>query len=162
MRALRAEFSTCWIDVPNCSICNVAVHPAYEQHEEISVIMRITRVPNSAATTRCDIIVISASPLGTHHHNFLGWFLFKSYRCLVWWTGGSCCPCSSWWHLDCGVVCCCEIVADGAYASTSHGLMVICRHIVVLVKHQHLVAKNERAHTFIDWCNNYRWPNDTC
>ena len=61
MRALRTEFSTGGI-----------VHPANEQHKEISVIIRITRGPNSAATTRCDIIVISASPLGTHHRdNFL-------------------------------------------------------------------------------------------
>ena len=42
-----------------------------------------------------------------------------------------------------------EIVADGAYASTSHGLMVLCRHIVVLAKYQHLVA-NERGQICID------------
>ena len=53
-----------------------------------------------------------------------------------------------------------EIVADGAYASTSHGFMILCRHIEVLVKDQHLVA-NERGQSFIDGCNNYRWPNDT-
>ena len=48
-----------------------------------------------------------------------------------------------------------EIVADGGYASTSHGLMVLCRHIVVLAKYQHLVA-NERGQSFIDGCNHYR------
>ena len=37
-----------------------------------------------------------------------------------------------------------EIVADGAHASTSHGLMVLCRHVAVLAKYQHLVA-NERG-----------------
>ena len=42
-----------------------------------------------------------------------------------------------------------EIVADGAYASTSHGLMVLCRHIVVLPKDQHHVT-NERGQSFID------------
>ena len=36
-----------------------------------------------------------------------------------------------------------DIVADGAYASTSHGFMVICRHIVVLTKDQHLVAVSQ-------------------
>ena len=41
-----------------------------------------------------------------------------------------------------------EIVADRAYASTSHGPMVLCRHIVVLAKYQHLVA-NERGQYFI-------------
>ena len=52
-----------------------------------------------------------------------------------------------------------EIVADGAYASRSHGLMVLCRHIEVLTKDQHLVA-NDRGQSFIDWCNNDRWPID--
>ncbi len=69
-----------------CGLDIVAVHPENEQHKEISVIMRTIRVPNSAATTSCDIIVIilSASPFGTHHSdNFLGWLLFKSCRCLV-------------------------------------------------------------------------------
>ena len=42
-----------------------------------------------------------------------------------------------------------EIAADGAYASTSYGLMVLCRHIVVLAKDQHLVA-NERGQICID------------
>ena len=42
-----------------------------------------------------------------------------------------------------------EIVADGAYASTWHGFMVLCRHIVVLAKYQHLVA-NERGQICID------------
>ena len=42
-----------------------------------------------------------------------------------------------------------EIVSDGAYASTSHGLMVLCRHIVVLPKYQHLVA-NKRGQICID------------
>ena len=43
-----------------------------------------------------------------------------------------------------------EIVADGAYASTSHiGLMVLCRHILVLAKDQHIVA-NDIGQSFID------------
>ena len=42
-----------------------------------------------------------------------------------------------------------EIVENEAYASTFHGLMVLCRHIAVLAKHQHLVAK-ERGYYFID------------
>ena len=54
-----------------------------------------------------------------------------------------------------------EIVVDGAYASTSHGFMVLCRHIAVLAKDQHHVA-NEKGQYFIDGCNNDRWPNDTC
>ena len=37
-----------------------------------------------------------------------------------------------------------DIVADGADDNTSHGLMVLCRHLVVLAKDQHLVA-NERG-----------------
>ena len=41
-----------------------------------------------------------------------------------------------------------EIVADGANANTSHGIMVLCRHIVVLSKDKHLVA-NERGQYFI-------------
>ena len=54
-----------------------------------------------------------------------------------------------------------DIAADGADTSTSQGFMVLCRHIVVLVKNQHLVA-NERGQSFIDGCNNDRWLNDTC
>ena len=54
-----------------------------------------------------------------------------------------------------------DILADGADVSTSHGSMVLCTHIVVLAKDQHLVA-NERGQSFIDGCNNDRWPNDTC
>ena len=42
-----------------------------------------------------------------------------------------------------------ESVADGASASTSHVLMVLCRHIVLLAKDQHLVA-NERGQICID------------
>ena len=52
-----------------------------------------------------------------------------------------------------------EIVADVAYASTSHGLMVLCRHIAVLTKDQQLVA-NERGQYFIGGCNNDRWRNN--
>ena len=49
------------------------LRPSNEQHKDISVIMRITRVPNSAAISRADIIVMSASPWGPHHrYNFLG------------------------------------------------------------------------------------------
>ena len=42
--------------------------------------------------------------IGTHHRdNFLGWLMFISCRCLVYWT---CCACSSWWYLDWEAVCC--------------------------------------------------------
>ena len=40
-----------------CGLDIVAVHPANEQLEDINVIMCITRVSNSAAISRCDIIV---------------------------------------------------------------------------------------------------------
>ena len=46
-----------------------------------------------------------------------------------------------------------EIVADGADARTSQGLMVICRHVVVRANDQHLVA-NERGQYFVDGWNN--------
>ena len=42
-----------------------------------------------------------------------------------------------------------EIVAGGSYASTSNGRMVLCRHIVILAKYQHLAA-NARGQSFID------------
>ena len=40
-----------------CGLDIVGVHPANEQHEDINLIMCITRVPNSADISRCDIIV---------------------------------------------------------------------------------------------------------
>ena len=44
-----------------------------EQHKDISVIMRITRMPNLAAISRADIIVMSASQWGPHQrYTFLG------------------------------------------------------------------------------------------
>ena len=54
-----------------------------------------------------------------------------------------------------------ENVADGAYASTSHGFMVLCTLQThrSTYKYQQLVA-NERGQSFIDGCNNDRWPND--
>ena len=55
-------------------------------------------------------------------------------------------------HDDISTGKCCvagEIVSDGAYASTPHGLMVLCIHIVVLAKYQHLVV-NERGQICID------------
>ena len=40
----------------------------------------------------------------THDRDyFLGWLIFISCRCLVFWT---CCACSSWWYLDWEAVCC--------------------------------------------------------
>ena len=36
-----------------------------------------------------------------------------------------------------------EIVADGAYASTSHGFMVLCRHIAVLTNTNNLSPTGE-------------------
>ena len=118
-----------------CGLDAVSVHPANEQHEYISVIMRITRVPNSAAISRCDIIVMSA--IGTHHRdNFLGWLMFISCRCLVYWT---CCACSSWWYLDWEAVCCWR---DRSWWS-------LCQHVAWV------------HDPCIDGCNNNRWPNDT-
>ena len=50
-----------------------------------------------------------------------------------------------------------EIVADGDYGSTSHGLMVLCIHIAVLAKTNTLSPTREDS----DVCNNDRWPHDT-
>ena len=58
-----------------CGLAIVAggLRPSNEQHKDISVIMRITRVPNSTAIGRGDIIEMSASPWGPHHrYNFVG------------------------------------------------------------------------------------------
>ena len=61
-------------------IVAVGLRPSNEQHKHISVIMRITRVPNSAAISRADIIVMSASPRGPHHrYNFIGDSFSKVY-----------------------------------------------------------------------------------
>ena len=43
-----------------------------------------------------------------------------------------------------------QIVADGAYDSTSHGFMVLCRDIDVLTKDQHLVANEKGQYLLMD------------
>ena len=57
-----------------------------------------------------------------------------------------------------------ESVAGGANASKSHSLMVLCRHIEVLVKDQHLVA-SVSGQSCTDGCYNDRriaseWTHD--
>ena len=130
---------------------------------------RPTPIKRAAQTHQRDHAYHSSAKLGSHQQSryylnvrfamgttpslqLYRWLLFKSYRCLNWTAG----TCSSWWHFDCGAG---EIVADGAYISKSLGLMVLCRHIVVLAKY--LVA-NERWQSLIGGCKNDRWPNDTC
>ena len=43
-----------------------------------------------------------------------------------------------------------EIVADGAYVSTSHGLMVLCRHIAVLTNTNNLSPTTQDGLLLID------------
>ena len=109
MQALRSEFSTGGIDVPNCFICNVAWMPCrYIQQTSNTNTSAWSCVSLECQTRRPSAGAISSlCPL--RHWNTPSrqlsrlTYVHKLQVLIVYWT---CCACSSWWYLDWEAVCC--------------------------------------------------------
>ena len=133
--------------------------PSNEQHTHISVIMRIT----------CSSAKLGSHQQSRYHRNvrfamgttpslqLYRWLLFQKLSMLSILDG---------WNLlylffmvTFQLWCWRDRSWRSLYQHVSHGLIVLCRHIVVLAKY---IVANERWQSLIGGCNNDRWPNDTC